>query len=100
MIRRPPRSTLFPYTTLFRSVPRPAGVRKRIPIVPVPRARVRRGGEERPGDQALPRRERGAAAARGPVWPAHVVGCLYRISREEPVPGAAATPRPRRDAAP
>src|SRR2546429_6838467 len=25
MIRRPPRSTLFPYTTLFRS-PRPAGV--------------------------------------------------------------------------
>src|SRR5258708_12191871 len=31
MIRRPPRSTLFPYTTLFRSVedrvPRPSGVR-------------------------------------------------------------------------
>src|SRR2546422_2424854 len=24
MIRRPPRSTLFPYTTLFRSVPLPA----------------------------------------------------------------------------
>src|SRR2546427_2031815 len=23
MIRRPPRSTLFPYTTLFRSLPRP-----------------------------------------------------------------------------
>src|SRR5256885_2614159 len=23
MIRRPPRSTLFPYTTLFRSVPQP-----------------------------------------------------------------------------
>src|SRR2546430_7025895 len=23
MIRRPPRSTLFPYTTLFRSIPRP-----------------------------------------------------------------------------
>src|SRR5947199_6547948 len=28
MIRRPPRSTLFPYTTLFRS-PRPAGRRQR-----------------------------------------------------------------------
>src|SRR2546421_8614221 len=29
MIRRPPRSTLFPYTTLFRSGhhPRPAGIR-------------------------------------------------------------------------
>src|SRR3989441_9873029 len=26
MIRRPPRSTLFPYTTLFRSVLRPLGV--------------------------------------------------------------------------
>src|SRR3712207_8455285 len=25
MIRRPPRSTLFPYTTLFRSVHQPAG---------------------------------------------------------------------------
>src|SRR5256885_3482501 len=25
MIRRPPRSTLFPYTTLFRSEPEPAG---------------------------------------------------------------------------
>src|SRR2546430_6916478 len=25
MIRRPPRSTLFPYTTLFRSVPRATG---------------------------------------------------------------------------
>src|SRR3989454_7256765 len=28
MIRRPPRSTLFPYTTLFRSVAAPEGVRK------------------------------------------------------------------------
>src|SRR6266540_6524456 len=27
MIRRPPRSTLFPYTTLFRSACRPAPVR-------------------------------------------------------------------------
>src|SRR2546427_12179085 len=27
MIRRPPRSTLFPYTTLFRSVPDSAGQR-------------------------------------------------------------------------
>src|SRR6266511_20356 len=27
MIRRPPRSTLFPYTTLFRAAGRPAGAR-------------------------------------------------------------------------
>src|SRR2546425_10625735 len=33
MIRRPPRSTLFPYTTLFRSVVGPARVLARVPDV-------------------------------------------------------------------
>src|SRR2546430_12238374 len=47
MIRRPPRSTLFPYTTLFRSRARP----------PLPR---RRGGER---DRA--RRARGGRADDG-----------------------------------
>src|SRR3712207_7426238 len=44
MIRRPPRSTLFPYTTLFRS-PQP---------VRLPRAARRRGarGVDRPGGVA------------------------------------------------
>src|SRR2546429_838048 len=37
MIRRPPRSTLFPYTTLFRSVPDPAGYRWISQTVPAPR---------------------------------------------------------------
>src|SRR3712207_8982083 len=38
MIRRPPRSTLFPYTTLFRSAPRrPAGVAP-LPDLPARRA--------------------------------------------------------------
>src|SRR5256885_15334739 len=32
MIRRPPRSTLFPYTTLFRSLPVPYG--PRLPRLP------------------------------------------------------------------
>src|SRR2546427_5607749 len=32
MIRRPPRSTLFPYTTLFRSLPRPTR-RPRVPRI-------------------------------------------------------------------
>src|SRR3712207_8276559 len=31
MIRRPPRSTLFPYTTLFRSFIRPGGVAQDLP---------------------------------------------------------------------
>src|SRR2546422_7079004 len=30
MIRRPPRSTLFPYTTLFRSLPREESLRARV----------------------------------------------------------------------
>src|SRR3712207_7927807 len=34
MIRRPPRSTLFPYTTLFRSGRRGAPLRDRVPAVP------------------------------------------------------------------
>src|SRR2546425_7867018 len=32
MIRRPPRSTLFPYTTLFRSVAIAFGVAQRLPL--------------------------------------------------------------------
>src|SRR3712207_8313122 len=31
MIRRPPRSTLFPYTTLFRSLPEDAGAEHHAP---------------------------------------------------------------------
>src|SRR5438105_9255171 len=46
MIRRPPRSTLFPYTTLFRSVD--AGPRSRLPTLasesrPLPEAEIKRG---------------------------------------------------------
>src|SRR5215204_3467189 len=42
MIRRPPRSTLFPYTTLFRTPPRP---RRSGPIPPAGRATGRRSEE-------------------------------------------------------
>src|SRR2546430_11073694 len=38
MIRRPPRSTLFPYTTLFRS--REPGLRAREPPIETPPARA------------------------------------------------------------
>src|SRR3989442_10760984 len=41
MIRRPPRSTLFPYTTLFRSVHRPAAL---------PPGQIRRTGTLQGGD--------------------------------------------------
>src|SRR5256885_5679842 len=33
MIRRPPRSTLFPYTTLFRSIPRGTGISSSLVIL-------------------------------------------------------------------
>src|SRR3712207_8917711 len=55
MIRRPPRSTLFPYTTLFRSGPlRPGG---RLGPLPPPGQRV--------GDLAVHGHARGRAADRG-----------------------------------
>src|SRR3712207_7075393 len=46
MIRRPPRSTLFPYTTLFRSVRR---AEHRVACERVRVARVRRAGDPREG---------------------------------------------------
>src|SRR5258707_5173286 len=42
MIRRPPRSTLFPYTTLFRSVPRESRDRPLPPFGPGAPTRRRR----------------------------------------------------------
>src|SRR3712207_6948617 len=54
MIRRPPRSTLFPYTTLFRSARRP---RDRGGAVGARARRMRRRQQRR-------RRVRGGAAAR------------------------------------
>src|SRR5256885_10556451 len=48
MIRRPPRSTLFPYTTLFRSRQGPAGLPGR--VVPTPQ----RGQPERVAGAGFP----------------------------------------------
>src|SRR2546426_9377981 len=61
MIRRPPRSTLFPYTTLFRSggprfVPRPAASDSACPCASR-RERARRPGRGRRADiEQRPRR--------------------------------------------
>src|SRR5258708_17067414 len=44
MIRRPPRSTLFPYTTLFRSAHAPRTVRPDFPYQPLARDAGRRIG--------------------------------------------------------
>src|SRR5256885_11390301 len=53
MIRRPPRSTLFPYTTLFRSEPGGGGQRERAP------AEAPRGPRGRRDHADLRRRGRG-----------------------------------------
>src|SRR2546430_8075419 len=57
MIRRPPRSTLFPYTTLFRSVPRADRNRSEVPAV--------RGFAREALVQDAARRPRAAAGRRG-----------------------------------
>src|SRR2546426_2879305 len=51
MIRRPPRSTLFPYTTLFRSHEPAVGAR--VGAVGVRRAAGRCGDDLRTGDRRL-----------------------------------------------
>src|SRR2546422_3172439 len=70
MIRRPPRSTLFPYTTLFRSPPRgprPEGVlprEKRPGPTPCRPGRVRRVADAPRG----PRARGGLGARLVPLW--------------------------------
>src|SRR3712207_6939807 len=60
MIRRPPRSTLFPYTTLFRSVEDRRGIDGQGAVGGRPDREPHRGGvgaeppEDRAGDDARP----------------------------------------------
>src|SRR2546426_7633829 len=61
MIRRPPRSTLFPYTTLFRSRVGAAGGS---PVAPALQA-DRRAGRLDAADPAAPATARGGLGARG-----------------------------------
>src|SRR3712207_8704090 len=63
MIRRPPRSTLFPYTTLFRSRRRHgrAGGRRPVSRAGVPAARAHGGGRRR--GPAVPAGDRQRPAA-------------------------------------
>src|SRR5256885_6092620 len=89
MIRRPPRSTLFPYTTLFRSVPRGAHrAREHLP------ERVHHGDEEE-GGRRQARGDRGVLGhaafhrhAHQALFDRHALAARLRRSR---------TPRPGRD---
>src|ERR1022692_4669402 len=54
MIRRPPRSTLFPYTTLFRSLPSPSRENGKIGILPPRDRTVRLRSEEHTSELQSP----------------------------------------------
>src|SRR3712207_8110812 len=73
MIRRPPRSTLFPYTTLFRSsvFPTPVGPRKR-------KLPIGRLGSESP---ALALRMASATASTASSWPT-TLSCSCRSEEQ------------------
>src|SRR5256885_10405262 len=78
MIRRPPRSTLFPYTTLFRSQIPVAGSlasslpdspnrsRRRSPTVPLPVRQSPRDRQARPGVSARDRSEEHTSELQSP----------------------------------
>src|SRR5436190_429286 len=73
-IRRPPRSTLFPYTTLFRSwaePPRDVGVGA---TVRVARGNPQRGHERGAGGRVIPRGDGRERRHRDPPLRARVVG--------------------------
>src|SRR2546426_9540171 len=55
MIRRPPRSTLFPYTTLFRSLVVAGGRRERRPLLPAASHVLLRVDAEVRGEPRSPR---------------------------------------------
>src|SRR3712207_8484921 len=65
MIRRPPRSTLFPYTTLFRSEPSVVGRRRSLSALPSERGvrPHRRGAPPSPRAERAQRRRRAARRA-------------------------------------
>src|SRR2546426_1838004 len=66
MIRRPPRSTLFPYTTLFRSSQYAAAVAEH-GYRPVGRRPIQRATEERPPRDS---RRQLTMLNTAPIWPA------------------------------
>src|SRR3712207_8493973 len=78
MIRRPPRSTLFPYTTLFRSVLR-LGVR----LVADPRVRQRRVADRgaRLGGRPDPRAVRPPLATRSEEHTSELQSRQYLVCR-------------------
>src|SRR3712207_7000421 len=88
MTRRPPRSTLFPYTTLFRSAdghPRPALRAAAVPALGRPRRRRGRGRRVDPWTARRPRPARpppaGAAVRRSEEHTSELQSRQYLVCR-------------------
>src|SRR5216684_4624276 len=75
MIRRPPRSTLFPYTTLFRSPRHPHGAARR----------HRRAGRRRSGDRKSTRLN----SSHGYI--SYAVFCLKKKTTKKTTPSSTST---------
>src|SRR3712207_8581362 len=85
MIRRPPRSTLFPYTTLFRSRPKPPGP-PRPPAAPAaaeadPRPVAQAARRPRPADVSPKTCAAGRAAARSEEHTSELQSRQYLVCR-------------------
>src|SRR3989454_5988102 len=87
MIRRPPRSTLFPYTTLFRSLPlRHGRVRLAEPAVE-PQLLGPDDMTQRPVDPAVARSEEHTSELQSPC---NLV-CRLLLEKKKPLAGLSAT---------
>src|SRR2546425_8698317 len=82
MIRRPPRSTLFPYTTLFRSLARVARPAARSPAPDARRARVSaRDGAAASRSAPPPRRPRARVGRRSEEHTSELQSLAYLVCR-------------------
>src|SRR3712207_7894434 len=80
MIRRPPRSTLFPYTTLFRSLLAAAG---RVDHVAVMREDQRLEHEERRGEEEQPRDHQDRESTRLKSSHAHISYAVFCLKKKK-----------------
>src|SRR5690349_22843839 len=81
MIRRPPRSTLFPYTTLFRSRSRESRAPARLPIRPGRRGRPR--SRRRCPGRRSPRRSEEQRLNSSHVEISYAVFCLKKKKKQK-----------------
>src|SRR2546422_4444337 len=88
MIRRPPRSTLFPYTTLFRSHSREAAAARARGLLqgrpgkelPEPRAARQRGGRQRVDPDRRDRKSTRLNSSHGYI--SYAVFCLKKKNKQ------------------